>query len=71
MAKPMPHCTQKTPRKITRLKADKARPAAAVGKAWATAGWLSAMNVHDTHHAAHQAAPARGPSTTAPNNKQQ
>ena len=68
IAKPMPHWRQKTPRKITRLKADKARPAAEGENARATAGWLKETTVQDTHHAAHQAAPAAGPNTTAPPN---
>jgi len=60
----MPHCRQNTPAKITRLKADNARPAQAGGKAWPMAGWLSVTQLDNTHHAAQCQAPAAGPSST-------
>ena len=68
IARPMPHCRQNTPAKITRLNADKARPAQAAGNTCATAGWLSETLVDNTHQSAQCAAPAAGPSMTITTN---
>ncbi len=51
----------KTPKKITKLNADKARPAKATGNACATAGRLSEMTLVNTHQIAQSTGPADSP----------
>ena len=65
----MPHWMENTPLKITRLKADSARPAWAGAKAWPNAGWLTETKVQAAHQAAQCQAPAAGPSAMLMNSR--